>query len=79
MTFQVNDGKAKSCAKSRINNVLNIETPMTAILSGDNSPTATILYPQGVTTLLNILYVNDGKATRDVHFRRSNPRNRFRF
>ena len=28
---------------------MNIETPMTAILSGNNPPTPTILYPYDVT------------------------------
>ena len=58
--IQVNDVKAKNvCQITRIN-VLNIETPMTATLS--DSPAATILYPNDVTTSLNILYVNDSKA-----------------
>ena len=35
---------------------------MTATLSGDNPPTATILYPHDVTTSLDILHVNDDKA-----------------
>ena len=36
---------------------------MTATLSGDTPPIATILYPHDVTTsLYNILQVNDGKA-----------------
>ena len=43
-------------------NVLNIETPMTAILYGDNPLAATIWYPHDVTTSLHILHVNDGKA-----------------
>ena len=59
MTFiQVNDGKAKSCAKSRVLKVLNIKTPMAAILPGDNHPTTKNLGRSKMTYIL----VKDRKA-----------------
>ena len=43
-------------------NLLNIKMSMTAILSGDNPPTATILYPHDVTTSCHIFQVSGGKS-----------------
>ena len=41
---------------------MNIEIFMTAILYGDNFPTAAILYPHDITMSRDILQVSDGKA-----------------
>ena len=41
---------------------MNIEISMTAMLSGNNTPTAAILYPHDVTTSRDIVQVSDGKA-----------------
>ena len=35
---------------------------MATILSGDNPPTATILYPYDITMSLDIFHENNGKA-----------------